>query len=249
MESEPFSCRIHDSCDTGAPITASSGSKQDCCVLGGSLYHWLERLFPCSVCSLTYNPPHCLGLKLFIERQATLLPLMDVGLPREVDLLNSAPPRSNRPALLPFSSCNAPASPYQPPLNYFGEGGPTRRVLAICPRMKQERNVVDPFSPVISFTISDLARSMRFFSEVLGSRWSQWCSLSPLCRIRSSRRPRHDGSIKPGRTSWHVDGIGRRLEGRPDGMVDPHGLGANARQVAFPTRPTLGHRVLLEFPR
>ena len=61
--------------------------------------------------------------------------------------------------------------------------------------MKQERNVVDPFSPVISFTISDLARSTRSFSEVLGSRQTQWCALSPLSWIRPSRRPRHDGDL------------------------------------------------------
>lgn len=92
---------------------------------------------------------------------------------------------------------------------------------------------MDLFSPVISFTISGLARSMRFFSEVLGSRQPQWCSLSPLVGFALLADPRHDGSIKPGRTSWHVDGIGSRLEGRPDGMADPQGVEANARQVSI----------------
>ena len=145
MESEPCSRRSHDSCDAGASITASSGSKQDCCVLGGSFYHWLERLFPCSVCSLTYNPPRCLVLKPPGERQANLLPLMDVDRPRGVDLLNSTPPCLNHPALLPFSSCNTPASPYQPPSNCFGENGPTRRVLSICAKDETRTERSGPF--------------------------------------------------------------------------------------------------------
>jgi len=145
MESVPCSRRIHDSCDAGASITASSGSKQDCCVLGGSFYHWLERLFPCSVCTLTYNPPRCLVPKPFIERQANLLPLMEVDRPREVDLLNSTPPCLNRPALLPFSSCDTLASPHQPPSNRFGEDDPTRRVLAICAKGETRTERSGPF--------------------------------------------------------------------------------------------------------
>ena len=61
--------------------------------------------------------------------------------------------------------------------------------------MKQERNVVDPFSPVISFTISSLARSTRSLSEVWGSRQFQWYALFSLGRIRPSRRLRNDGGL------------------------------------------------------
>ena len=34
-------------------------------------------------------------------------------------------------------------------------------------------------------------------------------------------------AIKPGRTSWHVNGIGRRLEDRLDGMAYLHAVGPN----------------------
>ena len=46
---------------------------------------------------------------------------------------------------------------------------------------------------MISFTISGLARSARWFSKVLGSHL--WYSPFPLCSIRPSRRLRWDGGL------------------------------------------------------
>lgn len=204
----------------------SNGSKQVCCALGGSCYHWLERLFPCSVCSLTYNPPHCLVLKLFIGRQPYLLRLMDMGRPVTdgVDLF-LVPPCLNRPASRSFLRRRHSCFAWSTLLNCFSESGRRGGAFAIYDSDETRTEGSGPFSLVISFTTFGLARSMRSFSEVLGSRTPQWYAPF-LLRLPSdlfiSPPSARRGSIKPKRTSWRIDGIGRRLEDRAGGVAYLH---------------------------
>jgi len=99
---------------------------------------------------------------------------MDVDRPRGVDLLNSVPPCLNRPPSRSPLRRHPPASPGQLRRIAFGEDGQKRGALAICDKDETRTESSRPFSLVISFTIFSLARSMRSFSEVLGSQTSLW---------------------------------------------------------------------------
>lgn len=77
------------------------------CFTTGSTDCFLAR-----IASLTYNPPHCLDLKPFIERQEYLLRLMRAGYgPVKFSAPSLKPPP---PLPGPFPSGNAPTSPVQP---------------------------------------------------------------------------------------------------------------------------------------
>lgn len=187
---------------------------------------------------MTYNPPHFLDPKPFIERQEYLLHQTDMG---RVPVIFSTP--SFEPSPPPTS----PHPKWYPPLHLFNsvelrwrkaDGGDRAFEIRDEDETRTERS--GPFRLVISHTSSGLARSMRSFSEVLEVTNTQM--VFPLPTSASIRlrpfwpTPKPGGAIKPKRTSWHVDGIGRRLEGRLDGTAYLHAMiGADASQVPHST--------------
>lgn len=189
------------------------------------------------------QPASLLGLKTVRRAPGTSLTLDGRGLTGGGRLVKfGAPLLKPPPLLLHFSPNDTPRLTRATLLNWFGENERRRGVLAIWDETRTELS--GPFSLVISFAIPGLARPMRSLSELLGSQRPVWCTpflLRPLSNSSVSPPPARRGSINPGRTSWRVDGIGRRLEDRPGGIACLCQRQASTRS----THPKISSRALV----